>query len=274
MQRRRFLTRLAGLAPGAALPGRLLAATRSPRIVVVGGGIVGVAIAFRLTPRGARVTLLDEAGPAARATGHSFAWLNTEFAKEPFHYHQLHRLRLAADRLPEQELPGLPVQWGGALKWNWDVAAAQHVRRRVRQQQDWGYPVRLIDAVEFRGMEGEVRAGNSAAARYAEQEGLAGRWPPPGCSSRRPPRPARRSSRRARSRDSMCAGRVAAARTARGDLPAELLVVATGVPTPAVAAMTGIQIPLVPASGLRVHTKPVPPLVRRIAIGPAAHVKH
>src|SRR5208337_1738363 len=101
----------------AALPARAFAGRPPARIVVVGGGIVGAATAYRLAKRGAHVTLVERSAPAAGATSRSFAWLNAEFSKQPLAYHQLHRYALAAYRLLEQELPGLPVQWGGAVQW-------------------------------------------------------------------------------------------------------------------------------------------------------------
>jgi len=274
MRRRRFLTQLAGLAAGAALPGRLPAATRPPRIAVVGAGILGAAIAYRLTRRGARVTVFDKSGPAAGATSRSFAWLNADFSKQPFHYHELHRLALAAYRFLEQELPGLPVQWGGALQWYSDAEAARQVRRQVREQQEWGYPVRLIDADELHRMEGELRAGDVLAATFAEQEGFAD----PAATTRLLLDGARAAGAQVLAPCEITgldvrAGRVQGVRTPRASYGADLLVIAAGVQTPALAAMAGVDVPLVPAPGLLVHTKPMPPLLHRVVIGPAAHVK-
>jgi glycine/D-amino acid oxidase-like deaminating enzyme len=274
MQRRRFLARLAAVAAGAVLPRRLVAGGRSRRVVVVGAGIIGAAIACRLARRGARVTLLDRSGPAAGATSRSFAWLNAEFSKQPLHYHQLHRLALASYRQLEQELPGLPVQWGGALQWFSDAKDAEAVRRQVRQQQEWGYPVRLVDADEFHGLEGELRPGRILAATFAEQEGFAdpvattqlllARATAAGAEVVAPCEVTGLDIRR---------GYIAAVRTTHGDQPCEVLVVAAGVGTPAVAALAGIDVPLVPAPGLLVHTGPLPRLVHRVAVGPAAHLK-
>ena len=274
MQRRRLLAGLGGLATVVAVPTRAFAAGRAPRVVVVGCGIIGAAIARRLAQRGAQVTLIERAGAAAGATGRSFAWLNAEFSKRPLHYHLLHRLSLAAYRMLEQELPGLPVQWGGALQWFADADAARQIREQVRQQQEWGYSVRLIDAGTFHSLEPELRPGAIAAATFAEQEGLAD-----------PVATTRLLLERATAAGAefvapcevtgldVRGGRIAAVKTSRGDLAADVLVVAAGVRTPSIAAMAGVDVPLVPAPGLLVHTRPMPLLVRHVAIGPAAHVK-
>jgi glycine/D-amino acid oxidase-like deaminating enzyme len=274
MHRRRFLAQLAGLAAGTALPRRLLAGGRSGRIVVIGAGIIGAAIAFCLTRRGARVTVLDRAGAAAGATSRSFAWLNAEFSKQPLHYHQLHRLALASYRQLGQELPDLPVHWGGTLQWFSNAREAETVRRQVRQQQEWGYPVHLIDAEEIRSLEDNLRPGSVLAATFAELEGFAdpvatthallARAVAAGAEIVAPCEASGLAVR---------GGRVLAVQTSAGDYACDLLVVAAGVQTTAVAAMAGIAVPLVPAPVLLVHTSPLPPLVHRVAIGPAAHFK-
>ena len=80
--RRRDFLRLAGLGAGALVTGGVLpdvAAAASPstlprslassRVVVVGAGVWGTSTALELARRGARVTLLDQYGPAnSRAT--------------------------------------------------------------------------------------------------------------------------------------------------------------------------------------------------------------
>ncbi len=274
MQRRRFLTQLAGLAAGAAVPRRLVAGGRAGRIVVIGAGIIGAATAYRLAKRGARVTIIDRAGPAAGATGRSFAWLNAEFSKQPLHYHLLHRLALASYRQLEQELPGLPVHWGGALQWFSDPREAETVRRQVRQQQEWGYPVRLIDADQLGALESGLRPGKVLAATFAEQEGFAD---PAATTQLLLAHAAAAGAELVAPCEvtglDVRAGHVAAVRTTRGDYACEVLVVAAGVQTPALAALAGVAVPLVPAPGLLVHTAPLPPLVHRVAVGPAAHVK-
>src|SRR6186713_2349068 len=83
MKRRIFLASAVGAGLSTMAFG---AAKRGPklRIGIVGGGIVGAAIAMRCARAGAEVTLLEKAAPAAGATSKSFAWINP-FMDEP-HY--------------------------------------------------------------------------------------------------------------------------------------------------------------------------------------------
>ena len=62
-------------------------------VVVIGAGIVGASIAWRVASRGARVTIVDRAEPGSGASSHSFAWINAG-AKEPVGYHNLNRRSL------------------------------------------------------------------------------------------------------------------------------------------------------------------------------------
>lgn len=114
MQRRHFLKCLAGFAGVAVLPNSAFAVAPSERIVIVGGGILGASLAHHLSRRGAHVTLLEKEAPSAGATGRSFAWINAEFSKRPFHYFDLNRLGVLSYRRLEEDLPGLPVQWVAA----------------------------------------------------------------------------------------------------------------------------------------------------------------
>ena len=83
MRRRRFLTSAAGVAVASGYRGVSAARRLNGRIGVVGGGILGSSIALHLARRGAEVTVFEREGPAAGATGNSFAWMNASFSKRP-----------------------------------------------------------------------------------------------------------------------------------------------------------------------------------------------
>ncbi len=55
------------------------------RVVVIGAGIVGAAVAAGLTRRGARVTVLEERFPGAGSTGTAFGWVHADdTGSEPY----------------------------------------------------------------------------------------------------------------------------------------------------------------------------------------------
>ena len=276
LDRRRFFRLFSGLAV-AALPGarRALAAQAPRRIGIIGGGILGSSIAYHLARRGADVTLFEKSKPAAGATQNSFAWINASSSKRPFHYHHLSRLGALGYRHLERELGGdLKVQWGGSLDWTADPDRARGIRERVAQSQRWGYPSRLIDEEEFQKLEKNVVPGPVSAAYFSEEEG-----------SIDPVRTTEVLIEHAKAEGARVEypcevreidlrwGRLRGVKTTQGDFELDVLVVAAGVDTPKLAAMAGLDVPLIGSRGVLAHTKPSARLIERVVLSPGAHMK-
>ncbi|WP_219118236.1 FAD-binding oxidoreductase [Janthinobacterium sp. UMAB-56] len=86
------------------------------RIVVIGAGIVGASLAYHLAAKGAQVTVVEAGGIASGVTGTSFAWINTSCAgTDPIA--ALRGAAIAAWRRLEVQVPGLTVRWHGALSY-------------------------------------------------------------------------------------------------------------------------------------------------------------
>jgi glycine/D-amino acid oxidase-like deaminating enzyme len=272
MRRRTVLELFAGTLV-AGMPG--LRAAAEPRIVIAGGGILGAQVAYRLATRGASVTLLEREHPAAGATAKSFAWLNATYAKRPRSYFDLNRLGIEAWRALEAELPGrLPVRWGGSVEWYGEERRAAALRDGVREQERWGYPMRLIDEAQLRVLEPRLTPGRVLAAAHAEDEGHVD---PVGAVDVLIDA-AKRAGARVRYPAEVVGldapnGRLRAVRTRDGEVEADVLVVACGTDTPRVAAMANLQVPLKPSPGVLVHTVPQQPLVGRVVLSPIAHMK-
>lgn len=88
----------------------------SSRIIIVGAGIVGASIAYHLARQGQRVIVVEQAYPAAGATGSSFGWISEgvpDGAPDAFL-----RREIVADWMRlTQEIPELWVNWSGALSY-------------------------------------------------------------------------------------------------------------------------------------------------------------
>ena len=123
------------------------------RVVVVGAGIVGASIAYRIAARGFAVTLIDKASPGSGASSHSFAWINAGL-KEPLDYHNLNRRSMdmweqfAAKIADDGDSASVGLRWGGKVSWATEPDGADRLKSEVRQMQAWGYPSRLISAAE------------------------------------------------------------------------------------------------------------------------------
>ena len=87
------------------------------RVVVVGAGIVGASIAYRIAARGFAVTLIDKESPGSGASSHSFAWINAGL-KEPLDYHNLNRRSMdmweqfAAKIADDGDSASVGLRWG------------------------------------------------------------------------------------------------------------------------------------------------------------------
>ena len=76
------------------------------RIAVIGAGIVGASVAFRLARSGeARVWIIDRSSPGSGTTSASFAWANAN-EKTPYGYFELNRAGLEEHFRLRDELPG------------------------------------------------------------------------------------------------------------------------------------------------------------------------
>lgn len=275
MNRRRLL-RLLGVSALAVAHGRyVLAARRSQKVVVIGAGILGAAIGYELTKRGAEVTILEGKAPASGTTGDSFAYLNasTKSASRP--YFDLNWLGMAGWRRWQQELGGaLPLQWGGAVYWRDDKDEAAKLEATLRIVQGWGYGGERIDAGELRRLVPNARPGEVIAGAFYDEEGAVDPVGAVGALLDR----ARRLGAAVRYPVEVTGfvvanGRVRGVRTKDGDIDADAVVVAAGLGSQALAQSLGVKLPLTASQGILIHTAPQPRLLDAVVFAPGSTMR-
>jgi glycine/D-amino acid oxidase-like deaminating enzyme len=126
------------------------------KVIVIGAGALGVAVARQLAVAGEDVLLLDRQGAGTGTTATTFAWTNSSRKPDP----RYHRLNLAGmqehARLAEQ-LPGAPAYFpSGALQWA-DAAQEQRLADNVERLQSLGYPARWVTRDEASRLAGDLR---------------------------------------------------------------------------------------------------------------------
>jgi len=127
-------------------------------VVVVGGGILGVSVAYAVCRLGHRAVLLEERTLASGTTGASFAWLNATAKIDDEAYHRLNRcgvgrhLELAA--MWGEDAVGLAGS--GSIHWSHPDApdgGPRAVMARAGQLEAWGYPVVALDRGALQALE-------------------------------------------------------------------------------------------------------------------------
>ena len=248
--------------------------TNQPRhVAVIGAGIVGATIAWRLAARGVKVSIIDRAEPGSGASSHSFAWINAG-AKEPIGYHNLNRRslemwsRFAVGLASYGGADEIGLRWGGKISWESDPVAAENLVARVRQLQSWGYPSRLVDAAELAELEPSLNIGPVNAAEYSEDEGQV-----------EPQLVVDACLRHIAEVESSIYtgtavlgfasgddGRIAAVETTGGDIVCDAVVLAAGTDTTALAALADVHVPQADSPGVVIRTSPMPRLLHNVPV--------
>ena len=242
-------------------------------VAVIGAGIMGAAIAFRLARRGVSVALFDASQPGHGASSHSFAWINAG-AKEPIGYHNLNRRsleiwpRFAAEIGDHGDPDSIGLRWGGKVSWESSPVAAEGLAARVRQLQSWGYPTRLIDADELKRLEPSLDIGPVAAAEYSPNEGQVEpqmvvdaclrRLLESGCEIH--------ANTEVHGFERSDDGRIRSLAAASGSRDVDAVIIAAGVSTTRLAALANVNVPQAQSPGVVIRTNPLPPLLHNVPV--------
>ena len=168
---RRAFTKLMGLLalPSSKSFGEIIG---SPKIVVIGAGIIGTMIAYELVKKGARVILIDKEIPASGASGNSFSWINATYPKKPFSYNLLSQMGIEAYKNLEREFQ-FDIKWSGSLEWFEELDQQEKLFAEIKAIKKYPRytPVSLISSVEAEFMEPKVFFGDENTIVHSESDG-------------------------------------------------------------------------------------------------------
>ena len=247
-----------------------------PDVVVVGGGVVGAAVTYRLATAGARVTLLEAGQLGSGTSGMSIAWINSN-DKPPLEYHELNTGGMAEHATLAREFGAAPwLHLTGHLEWVDDPAAAQQLEDKVSRLQAWGYQAELLTPREARQLEPDLAIpdGTAFVASYPA-EGYVDPVLFIGVLTRAAERAGASVQTRAPVASFLQQGsRIKGVVTEDGtEYAADVVVLCAGPWTDRVAAQAGLDVPLAPATGLFVITAPAPISLRAIVHAPGITVR-
>lgn len=230
-------------------------------VVVIGGGVIGLSTAYHLARSGVRDVILvekDEFGSGS--TGKAAGGVRAQFSDAV--NIELGRRSLATfetfDREFGQEIDLHQVGYLFLLDQPEQVEAFE---RNVARQNQLGVPSRLIDVAEAKRLSPLISTEGLLAAAYSPTDGH--------CTPESVVLGYASAARRAGARllrgtavvDIAHDGRVIeAVRTNRGTIRTDAVICAAGPWSPAIAAMVGVALPVVPLRRQIVTTQPMPGL--------------
>ncbi|MEM6275676.1 MAG: FAD-dependent oxidoreductase, partial [Pseudomonadota bacterium] len=229
------------------------------RVVIIGAGIVGAAIAERVAVAGLDVLVVDGGLPGATAA--SFGWINASYYLNDAHF------RLRADGLRAwRELTArldLPVTWQGTLSWGQgDIVAEERALREL------GYPVERLGADEIATLETSLRNVPDAALRFpgeaaADPAGTTRLLLAAACDA------GARIVYGQQVRSILAGdGHVVGVETEAGLIPADEVILAAGGGSAGLLAPLGLELPMQRAPGDLLVTRPASPMLGHILLVP------
>lgn len=235
-----------------------------PDVLIVGGGIVGLALAYFLAESKARVQVIEAGSFTSGATGANLGgiWPNDQGGTLPAGFQSLAlQSRDLWGRLSVR--PGFDFDWrvNGFLNVNPErfPPSAPEYAARVQEQ---GYTVTSVDAEQIAALEPQLRPGLAAGLHYPSEAHL------------HPVKAALSFARAAKRQGASIAtnvratgvrvdnNRVIEVATTAGRVSPGNIVVATGCSAEWLGAAKPPALPVRPVSGQLISTGPLPPLLK------------
>jgi glycine/D-amino acid oxidase-like deaminating enzyme len=247
------------------------------RVVVIGAGVYGAAVASSLTRRGAHVTVVEAGAPAGGTSGATFSWTNS-CGKQPRAYHDLSVAGMQAHRRLAGEVPH--SDWyheSGNLEWAADDAGRAELRRKVAGLLDYGYEARWLSRAEALHLEPALEPAELPADEiaYFPREG----WIEPTRLIGRLLASAGSGGAEVVRNDAVTglevsADLVRAVRLASGrSITTDAVVNCAGPQAAKIAELAGLVLPMRNTRGVLIYTSPVSVSISRVIHAPYVHLR-
>jgi glycine cleavage system aminomethyltransferase T/glycine/D-amino acid oxidase-like deaminating enzyme len=225
------------------------------RCVVIGAGIVGNSLVHHLARLGWRDIVQVEKGPYPNPGGSTGHASNFIFLTD----HSREMTALTADSVDQYKEMGVFTQSGGI-----EVARTpermEELKRRMASSHAWGIESELVDPAEVKRL-----------VPYVDSDIILGGFSTPGIGVVDSLRAGTIMRERAQATGALTVapmtevvgldvenGRIKRVRTDKGDIEAEIVVIACGVWSPRIGAMAGAAVPSTPAVHQMISVGPVP----------------
>ena len=236
------------------------------KILIIGAGIIGSALAYRLGQCGCEVTLLDPSSSGGTASAASFGWVNASY-ENPKPYYLLRRHAMDAWTRVLPDLPDLPYTQNGTLYADFYGIPLQTL---FDNHTPWGYPFEWMSAPQIADMEPNLSSPPERALFCNIEAQVL-----PDAAARTFAAAAQNTTRLHSNAIALRTqnNRIIGATTSDGDLTADLTILAAGTQTKDLAATAGVKIALDAPPGLLIHTKPAPRLISHTILTDGLHMQ-
>jgi sarcosine oxidase, subunit beta len=147
-------------------------------VVVIGGGIMGLAIAYNLakTHGITNVTVLEQGYLCSGASGRNGGGVRAQFSSEANVRLMQESLRLCRDFAAEMKI-NVWFRQGGYLFLVRDEKSQKSLEASVKVQNDCGHPTRMLSAKEAKALVPELSTDGLLAASYNPNDAVVFPWP-------------------------------------------------------------------------------------------------
>ncbi|MFI5805159.1 FAD-dependent oxidoreductase [Streptomyces sp. NPDC051561] len=232
-----------------------------PRVVIIGAGVVGAALADEISARGwTEVTVVDQ-GPLPATGGSSSHAPGLVFQANPAKT-MAELARFTVEKFRSLDVDGQPcfLQVGG-LEIATTPERLTELHRRHGWVTSWGIEARLLGAQECLDQHPLLNPDRVLGGLFVPADGLARSVLAVEAQIRRATTRGVRFLARHEVLDvHQHQGRVTGVRTDRGEIPADVVVCCAGIWGPKIARMVGLNLPLTPLAHQLARTGPLPAL--------------
>ncbi len=235
-------------------------------ILIIGAGIIGSALAYRLGQSGCTVTLLDPSSDGGTASGASFGWVNASY-ENPKPYYHLRRYAMDAWTRLLPDLPDLPFTQNGTLYADFYGIPLQTL---FDEHTPWGYPFEWVTPDQIAALEPNLKDAPERALFCGIEAQIL-----PDVAARVLRDAAESTTHIKTSATSLITknGAIIGAQTPNGPLYADITILAAGTQTAALAETIDVAVPLDSPAGLLIHTKPTKPLISHTILTDGLHMQ-
>jgi glycine/D-amino acid oxidase-like deaminating enzyme len=247
------------------------------KAVVIGAGMIGSGVAYRLAEAGVDVTILEADRVGGGTSGVSFAWTNSH-GKEPRDYHDLNVSGMKAHAALAEEFPGQTwFHLSGSVAWRKTSQDREAVIKNFERLKSWGYAIEWIDRKQLAELEPDIDIDQvgDAIITFCREEGYVDPVVYADAMVKAAQKRGAKLNIGVKVTDvAMRSGAVTAVKGEDGALyEADVVINCAGRWANTVAREPYLRLPLAPTPGFIVFTPPVATGIKRLIHAPEVHLR-